>query len=276
MPQRLPRFSREDWQTWRNQGWTARDIARHVGLSRSRVDQLARHYGRTAATDPLYRLTQPGLPRRFDAQTEADAYALGLLWGTAGFPDAQTLLIRHRDRALVTLLQDLLDVSGSITTGSTPSGLQTRLKISRTTIVRSLRQWLTDQGWTPRQAAVRPYPMGPLDDRAFIRAWMELHAVTDQARTGRRRQYRVRLRIYGNYALLTTMNNQISTGTGLALRTLQNTTNVSTRALYYTGQSAHTVLQWLYQDATVWHPAAQTRLWAPLIRKSPRTSKKNG
>ena len=265
MPQRLPRFSREDWQTWRSQGWTARDIARHVGLSRSRVDQLARHYGRTADTDPLYRLTRPGPPRHFDAQTEADAYALGLLWGTAGFPDAQTLLIRHRDRALIILLRDLLDVPGSITTGSTPLGLQTRLKISRTTTVRSLRQWLTDQGWTPRQAVVRPYPTGSLDDRAFIRAWVELHAVTDQARSGRRRQLRPRLRIYGNQVLLATMNTQISLATGLPQRTMQKTTNVSTRALYYTGQSAQTVLRWLYQDATVLHLPAQTRLWAPLF-----------
>ena len=265
MPQRLPRFSREDWKTWRAQGWTARDIARHVGLSRSRVDQLARHYGRTAATDPLYHLTRPGPPRHFDAQTEADAYALGLLWGTAGFPDAQTLLIRHRDRALIILLRDLLDVPGSITTGSTPLGLQTRLKISRTTTVRSLRQWLTDQGWTPRQAVVRPYPTGSLDDRAFIRAWVELHAVTDQARSGRRRQLRPRLRIYGNQVLLATMNTQISLATGLPQRTMQKTTNVSTRALYYTGQSAQTVLRWLYQDATVLHLPAQTRLWAPLF-----------
>ena len=266
MPQRLPRFSREDWQTWRNQGWTARDIARHVGLSRSRVDQLARHYGRTAATDPLYHLTQPEPPRLFDAQTETAAYALGLLWGTASFPSAQVLLVRHRDRALVILLRDLLTLPGSIWTYPAPTGAQTCLKVQRTTAVRCVRQWLTDHDWTPRQAAVRPYPTGFLDNRAFIRAWVELHAaVTDQVRSGRRRQLRPRLRIYGNYALLTTMNNQISTGTGLPQRTLQKTTNVSTRALYYTGQSAHTVLQWLYQDATVWHPPAQTRLWAPLF-----------
>ena len=259
-----PRFSREDWQAWRQAGWSAVRIARHIHLSVSRVNQLARHIGRTPQNDPLY-YQKPFAYTPPDLATEVGAYALGILWGTASVLTPHELIIRHRDKDLMVYAQKLLQLPGIPTVITTTDGIQARYRIRRQWVAHQMIDWLQDLGWTPRQAAVRPYPRGDLCHRAFIRAWTELHAAADRPRLGRQRREYPRLRIYGNQALLESINTCIDRESELGLRTLQKTSNTSTKALYYTGNSAHALLQWLYANATVYHFPARDRLISVLF-----------
>lgn len=152
------RFSLAEWQSWREQGWSTRQIASHLGLSASRVNQIARQLGRHQDNDPQYRKTKPGSIWPFDVATENGAYGLGLLWGMGSIISPKELLIRHRDPTMVALLRDILDLKGHISESSSSSGPQFRMKISRAADVRSVIHWLTLQGWSPRQAAIREYP----------------------------------------------------------------------------------------------------------------------
>ena len=252
-------FSWADWQYWREQGWSAARIARHVHLSPSRVNQIARRLGRTPANDPQYQKTRPGPRWSWDVTTESGAYTLGLLWGLASLTSPTTLLIRHRDKGRLEQLRDLLGLTSHIITG--PSlAKPSRLKISRAADRQSILAVLDAQGWTPRQATVRSYPSHPaLHHAAFIRAWAELHAAADRARSGRSPRRIPRLRIYGNTAFIHTMNTYITAATQLS-RTPQKTSNHITRALYYTGSSVPTLLQWLYAGATIYYQPARDRL----------------
>lgn len=258
------RFSREEWHAWRNAGWSASRIAHHLHLSISRVNQIAQQTGRTPQNDPLYHLTRPSAYRPPDVLTESGAYALGILWGTASLITSNELMIRHRDLELLAYWQHLMSLSGSIAVYSSATGPQGRYRIRQHFVVRRLKDWLNAAGWTPRQADVRPYPQVPIQDGAFIRAWIELHAAADRPPQGRQRRETPRIRIYGNQVLLTTMNDHIARASGLTPRTLQKTSNTSTKALYYTGQSARTLLQWLYREAVIFHAPAKDRLTAVL------------
>jgi hypothetical protein len=116
------------------------------------------------------------------------------------------------------------------------------LKITRSAEVAAIKTLLERHGWTPRKAPERPYPHGPLDDRGFVRAWVELHGSADIAHIGRKRGPAPRLRVYGNRVLMEDINRIIAAGTGLPLRAMQKTANETTVALYYYGKSFRTVV----------------------------------
>lgn len=61
-------------------------------------------------------------------------------------------------------------------------------------------------GWTKRNDPERCYPAGSVNDKGFIRAWVELHSSADLHCSGRIRKTSPRLRIYGNKSLMATMN----------------------------------------------------------------------
>ena len=120
------------------------------------------------------------------------------------------------------------------------------------------------QGWSPRRSETRPYPRGSIDDRAFIRAWVELHGSADIADS--RRRQTPRLRIYGNATLIEQINQLLAVYTGLPLRRVQRTANETTKALYYLGKSMGQVLNTLYGSASISNPNAQQRIQAPATR----------
>ena len=67
-------------------------------------------------------------------------------------------------------------------------------------------------------------------------------------------RFQNRLRIYGNYLLIEDMNNIISQHTGLPLKSIQKTNNNITKTLYYQSKSILPIIDWIYNDATLYNP----------------------
>ena len=67
-------------------------------------------------------------------------------------------------------------------------------------------------------------------------------------------RFQNRLRIYGNYLLIEDMNHIISQHTGLPLKSIQKTTNNITKALYYQSKSILPIIDWIYNNATLYNP----------------------
>ena len=188
---------------------------------------------------------------------------LGLLWGTMAEWE-EGFWVRHRGKWFVDTVRNRLGITAAVQEIAARTATQYRLKIIRSETVEGLSRLLESQGWQPRQAQERPYPSGSLNDRGFIRAWVELHSSADIRQAWYKKktiQYpQKRLRIYGNVALLEEINYILSSVTGLEPRTLQRTANEITKALYYQGSSVAPVISWLYDGAEIWNPAARLKL----------------
>jgi hypothetical protein len=122
-----------------------------------------------------------------------------------------------------------------------------RCKIQKEKEVLKLETFLKDLGWTSRQAEIRIYPeFGKLDDKAFIRAWCFLHSGLDTVKATRPIGTRkLRLRIYGNKEILSTINQIIANNVDVNVMKLQKASNEITKVLYYQGTSAIKVCEWL-------------------------------
>ncbi len=194
---------------------------------------------------------------------EQGSYLLGVLWGAIGCAGDGTYWLRHQDRWYVDFVRDSLLISQQARLVRMDSRPQWRLRITKSGDVARLNRLFATYGWSPRRSEVRWYPNGHLHDRAFIRAWVELHGSADVAVSHGRKT--PRLRIYGNVALVETINHTLSRNTGLPLRRVQRTGNETTKALYYLGKTMFRVLDGLYQHATVSNPQARTRLQTPIL-----------
>jgi hypothetical protein len=171
--------------------------------------------------------------------------------------------LRHRDRWYIDTVREYLDIPAAVQEVKSRTGPQCRLKIVRADLVELITALLESHGWKPRNAQERPYPTGSINDRGFIRAWVELHGSVDirQAKDRKGNYHpQKRLRVYGNWSMLDEMNNTLCYATGLNPRTLQPTTGKVTKALYFQGSSVSKVIDWLYDGAEIWNPAAKARL----------------
>ncbi len=194
-----------------------------------------------------------------DTATDSGAYILGVLWalcskGEDGF------WIRHKDPWYAQTIKACFAFDMATQTISARTGQQYRLKISHRSDVALIRSILEPRGWAPRNAEQRPYPFGPIDDRGFVRAWVETHSNADIAVLGRQRKESPRLRVYGNWDLLAEIGAVIGTGSGVGPRKLQRTSNETTKALYYTGGPYAQVVEWLYKDCDLSNPEARFKL----------------
>jgi len=196
-----------------------------------------------------------------NTSTDWGAYVLGILWGTTSPIGGTGFWVRHKERWFTEVVRRCFGIRATPHKTYSATGDQYRLKIVRAADVSVINQLLTHHGWAKRQAEERPYPSGPINDRGFIRAWVELHACPDVAHIGRTRSPTARLRIYGNRLLIETINCTIAAATGLQPRTLQNTPNDITKALYYLGQSYKAVVDWLYEDVELAHPERKDAFW---------------
>ncbi len=191
--------------------------------------------------------------------TDSGAYVLGVLWALCAVnPDG--FWVRHKDPWYAQTIKDWFDFDMSVQNISARTGAQFRLKIAGEKDVALICSILEPRGWTPRKAEQRPYPLGPVDDRGFIRAWVETHSSADIARLGRQRKETPRLRVYGNWDLLNEINVAVDAGSGAGLRKLQRTPNEITKALYYTGRFYAQVVEWLYEGQGLSNPAAKEKL----------------
>jgi len=253
------------WFSWREQGLSNTEIATMLGISPSMARIIARKFRRVGTPDPQYRKRKPGLVRIINTATDAGAYVLGVLWGAVS-TSGDGYWVRHRDRWYVDVVRKYLGVMAEGHESCSRTGNQWRLKITRAADVATIRKLLERHGWTPRKAPERSYPCGSINDRGFVRAWAELHACADVARTGRNRKPVPRLRIYGNQLLLEEVNRVIAAGTGLSLRKLQKTANKTTAGLCYTGKSFRAVVEWLYRGAELYNPVAREKFEETLRR----------
>lgn len=197
-----------------------------------------------------------------DTTTDYGAYVLGILWGTMAKWE-EGYWVRHRDKWYIDTIRDYFNITAVVQEVKSSTGIQYRLKIVKTDIVNYFTDILYNYDWKPRNSQERPYPSGSLNDRGFIRAWVELHNSIDirQAKHRDGNYYpQKRLRIYGNWLLLEEINNILSSATGLQLRTLQKTTNEITKILYYQGKNVLPVVNWLYDRAEIWNPVVRRKL----------------
>jgi hypothetical protein len=181
-----------------------------------------------------------------DVTDFSGAYALGLIWGTASYTPGQ-FLIRHRELEIVEKIKKALDLPMQTTALSQRTGPQFRVKVSAAADAGALLGWLEPLGWAPRNSDERPYPdHAGLDDCGFISAWARLHSSADAAKARWSRDGRIpRIRIYGNYALMSRMSEVISEQAGLPAMKPQKTANEITKILYYQGASAVALGKWL-------------------------------
>ena len=172
-----------------------------------------------------------------------DDYALGVIWGCGTIAtDDGRLIVRHRDRHYTDYVAGLTGNRVYQQDGRT--GTQHVVKVSAISM-----QELISMGWSPRTADSRGLP-GLTDYQAWARAWIELHSVLDYSTRYRRdgtRCKRLRLRIYGNHALMSGIGSVLAAGAGVGVKTVQMLHNEMTGALYYQSHSEIVaVLDWIY------------------------------
>ncbi|MGB9887751.1 MAG: hypothetical protein ACPLRW_12265 [Moorellales bacterium] len=194
------------------------EIAAMLGVSPSTVRLIGRRFRQAGVPDPQYRKRCLGAPGELDVSTDAGAYVLGVLWGTASAGSDRCFWVRHKDRWYPEVVKRWLGVTAGIHEISSRTGRQHRLKVSRAADVAALENIFARHGWSPRNAPRRPYPAGAVDDRGFIRAWVELHSSYDMATLGRKKVLVPRLRIYGNYELLEEISRVLAAACGVGLR----------------------------------------------------------
>jgi|LFRM01.1.fsa_nt_gb hypothetical protein len=248
----------DEWQQWRNDGLSTVQIAQILGITPNYAYVIARKFTAAGYQDPVRWRRKLGPSQHIDTKTDLGAYLLGILWGTMSV-SKEGYLVTHRDTFFIETIKNHLRLSAK--GFRTRDGAQLRLKISTKRDIATIENMILPHGWKPRKKKERPYPSGSIDDRGFVRAWVELHSTADFRSTGRKgysRQHR--LRVYGNWALLEKMNLVISSATGLAPRRLQPTTTEITKVIYYHGSSVATVVYWLYDGADLWNPLARQRL----------------
>lgn len=247
----------EEWHAWRARGMSADEIAAVLGISPSMARLIGRRFRSAGVPDPQY-WKRPRACGELDASTDAGAYILGILWGTTAVSGG-SFLVRHRDRFYPAIVKERLGIAADIHEVDSLNGRQHRLKIIRSADVAALERVFARHGWSPRNASRRPYPAGDVDDRGFVRAWVELHNSYDVI-ISRSKVERPRLRVYGNYELMGEINRVLAAACGVSLRKLQKTPNTITKGIYYVGESCQAVLAWLYHDAELFNP--QSRLVA--------------
>ena len=98
-------------------------------------------------------------------------------------PCQEGYLVTHRDPFFIDIIRDHLNLSAKGFRAR--GGTQLRLKISSIRDIETVENMILPHGWKPRKKKERPYPSGSIDDRGFVRAWVELHS-TDFRRPAKR------------------------------------------------------------------------------------------
>ncbi len=111
-------------------------------------------------------------------------------------------------------------------------------------------------GWTERKAQIRNVPY--LDDyKDFLRAYIELHSSMDYSirysRNKKRKWKALRLKIYGNWQLIDSINSILNANVGVTSKTPQKTANETTKVLNYTSlKEIESIFNWL-TDSKEYH-----------------------
>jgi len=76
-----------EWLSWRKQGLSNTEIAHMLGVSLSIARIIARKFRQAGLSDLQYWKRKSGPVKIIDTTTDAGAYVLGILWGTATTSD---------------------------------------------------------------------------------------------------------------------------------------------------------------------------------------------
>ncbi|TQI68576.1 hypothetical protein LY85_3316 [Clostridium sp. KNHs216] len=151
-----------------------------------------------------------------------DGYLLGILWGCCT-PHHNRLLCRHKDKYYPDYVASQL--GGHVRTQMSRTGIQYTVNIPIEF------EELYKFGWTLRNNDVRVYPKTD-DDKGFCSAWIELHHSAD---LGRRKDgtRHPRLRIYGNYVLMESIESKISIIANVGQKSILRLHNEKSAEIYY-------------------------------------------
>lgn len=151
-----------------------------------------------------------------------DGYLLGILWGCCSIHHDH-LICRHKDRYYPDYLADKFGGHVYMRQARTGSQYVVNLPVHY--------DILFPYGWTFRNDELRPYPQTD-DNIGFCTAWFELHHSVDLRRWKNGTEY-LRLRIYGNFALMETLEEKISEITGVGRKSICQLHNGKTSVIYY-------------------------------------------
>jgi len=170
-----------------------------------------------------------------------DSYTLGIIWSIGSFQDNR-FVFRHQDKYFLEQIQKYCNnniykqvgTSGKIqyvlkTISITPSDLP---------------------GWTERNSGQRDVPI--LDNyKDFLRAYFEIHSCLGYCTAYRfkrkkEKYYKIRLRVYGNYVLIHSINNILSEECKVQSKSVQYVYNEKTAYIQFTALNEITAIyDWL-------------------------------
>lgn len=157
-----------------------------------------------------------------------NSYQLGIIWSIGSYNDIDNrITFRHKNKYF---LEQLYIDKNTIFPQQARTDIQYVLK----TFI-NINQ-LKDLGWTERNSVQRDLPI--LEDyKDFIRAYLEIHSAfswqTSYLRN-KRKYYRVRLRIFGNYILIESINNLLAELKIIEKKKVQDTHNDTTAYIQLT------------------------------------------
>ena len=171
-----------------------------------------------------------------------DNYTLGIIWSIGSFQDNR-FVFRYSDRYFLEQIQKYCNNSIYEQVGTS----------DKTQYVLKTASITPDDlpGWTERNSERRDIPM--LDDyKDFMRAYFEIHSCLDYCTTynnfskNKEKYYRLRLRVYGNYILIQSVNNILAEQCRVKPKSIQYVHNNKTAYVQYTALDEITaIFNWL-------------------------------
>lgn len=157
-------------------------------------------------------------------------YILGIMFGIGSIAEGR-IIFRHKDRYF---LEQIQIACGNTMYKQEKKGKPQYVLKTREFDIDELKQY----GWEERNAEQRNIPT--MDDYSdFLRAYIELHGSFDYStrymRKDKKEKYKgLRLRIYGNYIIINSINNILHRYVKVNSKTPQLNMNGKTATLYYT------------------------------------------
>lgn len=173
-------------------------------------------------------------------------YDLGIFWGVGSYTDGR-MVFRHKDRYFIDRIGLYLN-NINYEQVSSKSIIQYVLKTSQIDI-----KSFAENGWTSRNSDTRDLPI--LENyKDFLRAYIELHGCFKYTLRYKRKPKKdpykkLAFIIYGNYKMLTSINQILSCISGVNLKTVQLLYNGKTASLNYASLSEiNSILTILYDE----------------------------
>ena len=159
-------------------------------------------------------------------------YDLGIIWSLGSYVEERRFSFRHKEKYFLECLNKYFNntIYEQERKGES-SGRQFVLKVTGLNM-----DQLYEMGWTERNSDIRNIPE-LVDSKGFLRAYIEIHSALDYSTRHKRdsSKYKsLRLRIYGNVALVEDINNILNKNASVGIKKVQNLKNKKTSILNYT------------------------------------------